>query len=110
MALHELCMERKAANLERWRKYGNNLCGLSEAVIRGAVTPGQEEGEQSAAVENDVAKEAVAPVADGEKAAVEVPVAEMDGLKVVESKEEAFVDAPVASLDKVAEAAPAVHA
>ncbi|KAK4051807.1 Phosphatidylinositol transfer protein (PITP) [Microbotryomycetes sp. JL201] len=42
MALHKLCMERRAANLERWRKYGNNKCGLSETVIRGAVVPGQE--------------------------------------------------------------------
>ena len=38
-ALVKLCDERKAANLERWRKYGDNKCGLSEAVIRGAIIP-----------------------------------------------------------------------
>lgn len=35
-------MERKAANLERWRKYGGGKCGLDEAVIRGARVPGEE--------------------------------------------------------------------
>ncbi|KAI5481682.1 CRAL/TRIO domain-containing protein [Pseudohyphozyma bogoriensis] len=39
-ALTKLCNERKAANLERWRKYGDGKCGLSEAVIKGAVVPG----------------------------------------------------------------------
>lgn len=38
-ALVKLCAERKAANLERWRKYGEGKCGLSETVIRGAVVP-----------------------------------------------------------------------
>lgn len=28
-------MERKAANLARWKQHGNNQCGLSEFVIRG---------------------------------------------------------------------------
>jgi len=32
-------MERKQANLERWRKYGQGRCGLDEAVIRGARVP-----------------------------------------------------------------------
>lgn len=41
-ALTKLCMERKAANLERWRKYGGGKCGLDEAVIRGARVPGEE--------------------------------------------------------------------
>ncbi|KAM0754643.1 CRAL/TRIO domain-containing protein [Meredithblackwellia eburnea MCA 4105] len=38
-ALSKLCAERKAANFARWQKYGNGKCGLSESVIRGAVTP-----------------------------------------------------------------------
>lgn len=37
----KLCLERKAANLARWRQYGNDRCGLDEAVIRGAYVPGQ---------------------------------------------------------------------
>jgi len=37
-ALDKLCAERRAANLERWKKYGAGKCGLSEAVIRGALT------------------------------------------------------------------------
>ncbi|BGO90150.1 hypothetical protein NBRC10512_002543 [Rhodotorula toruloides] len=41
-ALTKLCMERKAANLERWRKYGEGKCGLDEAIIRGARVPGQQ--------------------------------------------------------------------
>lgn len=40
-ALTKLCLERKAANLERWRQYGNDRCGLDEAVIRGAYVPGE---------------------------------------------------------------------
>ncbi|GAA6055475.1 hypothetical protein JCM3770_002846 [Rhodotorula araucariae] len=41
-ALTKLCMERKAANLERWRQYGGGKCGLDEAIIRGGRIPGQE--------------------------------------------------------------------
>ena len=44
-ALDKLCAERRVANLERWRKYGGGRCGLSEAVIRGAVTPNGKEGD-----------------------------------------------------------------
>lgn len=40
-ALNDLCMERKRANQERWRQYGDGKCGLSEAVIRGAIVPDQ---------------------------------------------------------------------
>lgn len=62
-ALTKLCMERKAANLERWRKYGNNLCGLDEAIIRGARVPGQEaNGEKAVATqEADVDATPAAP-------------------------------------------------
>ena len=38
-ALTKLCFERKAANLERWRRYGNGKCGLDEAVIKGGRRP-----------------------------------------------------------------------
>ncbi|GAA5884608.1 hypothetical protein JCM6882_005320 [Rhodosporidiobolus microsporus] len=39
-ALTKLCFERKAANLERWKKFGNGACGVDEAIIRGARVPG----------------------------------------------------------------------
>ena len=38
-ALTKLCAERKQAALDRWRKFGNDQCGLSEVVIRGAILP-----------------------------------------------------------------------
>ncbi|BGP23339.1 Phosphatidylinositol transfer protein (PITP) [Rhodotorula toruloides] len=67
-ALTKLCMERKAANLERWRKFGENRCGLDEAIIRGARVPGQEaNGKQEVATEEtDVdAAPASAPAENG---------------------------------------------
>ncbi|ORY79359.1 CRAL-TRIO domain-containing protein [Leucosporidium creatinivorum] len=118
MALHQLCMERKAANLERWRKYGEDRCGLSEVVIRGATVPGQEDAEKTA-VELSPAgslKGANGAAVVGEKEAATVPieepvpVEEMKQLAVDEKEPEDFVDAPVASKEAVAEAAPAVHA
>ncbi|GAA5976753.1 hypothetical protein JCM10908_005620 [Rhodotorula pacifica] len=61
-ALTKLCLERKAANLERWRKYGNNQCGLDEAVIRGAYVPGEKhDSSRVAAQEGDVAGRSSAP-------------------------------------------------
>lgn len=60
-ALTKMCMERKAANLERWRKYGENRCGLDEAVIRGAYAPGEQHQAQAAAQEGDVAGRSSAP-------------------------------------------------
>ncbi|POY72556.1 hypothetical protein BMF94_4383 [Rhodotorula taiwanensis] len=60
-ALTKMCMERKAANLERWRKYGENKCGLDEAVIRGAYAPGEQHQAQAAAQEGDVAGRSSAP-------------------------------------------------
>lgn len=36
-ALEKLCAAKKAANFARWVQYGEGRCGLSEAVIRGAV-------------------------------------------------------------------------
>lgn len=44
-AITKLCQERKAANLQRWKKFGNGKCGLSESTIRGAVTPVYQAGE-----------------------------------------------------------------
>lgn len=115
MALHQLCMERKAANLERWRKYGNDRCGLSEAVIRGATVPGQGDGEQTA-VETSPEGSVKGAAVSSEKAAAVAPLEEtapayqMKQLSVDEKASEDFVDAPVASKEEVAEAAPAVHA
>ncbi|GAA6038889.1 hypothetical protein JCM8097_000556 [Rhodosporidiobolus ruineniae] len=40
-ALTKLCEERKAANFARWQKFGEGRCGLDEAIIRGARTPGE---------------------------------------------------------------------
>jgi len=108
MALHQLCVERKAANLERWRKYGDDRCGLSEAVIRGATVPGQEDGDKTA-----VEASPEGSVVGDKKVVTEeapLPVAEMNQVSVAEKDSEGFVDAPVASVEKVAEAAPAVHA
>ncbi|GAA5821281.1 hypothetical protein JCM11251_004551 [Rhodosporidiobolus azoricus] len=50
-ALTKLCMERKAANLERWKKYGNGVCGVDEAIIRGARVPGSEGGKGKVAAQ-----------------------------------------------------------
>ncbi|KAK4705494.1 hypothetical protein P7C70_g693, partial [Phenoliferia sp. Uapishka_3] len=38
-AIVKLCSERKTANQARWAQYGDNKCGLSEAIIRGAILP-----------------------------------------------------------------------
>ncbi|SCZ99006.1 BZ3500_MvSof-1268-A1-R1_Chr3-1g05760 [Microbotryum saponariae] len=51
----KMCEERRAANLDRWRKYGKGLCGLSELVIRGAQVPeGGDEGGERKDVESKV--------------------------------------------------------
>lgn len=122
MALHKLCTERKAANLERWRKFGDNKCGLSEAIIRGAVTPGGVKANDTATAaptEERKVVDGAAPSAPARETteAVEqpptapVPVAELEKLSLSdEKKADDFVDAPVASLETVAAAAPAVHA
>lgn len=34
-ALVALCAERKAANLERWRQFGEGKCGVEEKIIKG---------------------------------------------------------------------------
>ncbi|TKA57499.1 hypothetical protein B0A53_00730 [Rhodotorula sp. CCFEE 5036] len=62
-ALTKLCLERKAANLERWRQYGNDRCGLDEAVIRGAYVPGEKHDPTKgvAEKEGDVAGRSSAP-------------------------------------------------
>ena len=59
----KLCLERKAANLERWRQYGNDRCGLDEAVIRGAYVPGEKHDPTKgvAEKEGDVAGRSSAP-------------------------------------------------
>ncbi|GAA6002228.1 hypothetical protein JCM10207_003136 [Rhodosporidiobolus poonsookiae] len=73
-ALTQLCAERKAANLERWRKYGEGLCGLDEAIIRGARTPGEEGAKAPSVAEKEAdlqGSDAPVPAA----AAVEPPTA-----------------------------------
>lgn len=59
----KLCLERKAANLARWRQYGNDRCGLDEAVIRGAYVPGEKHDPTKgvAEKEGDVAGRSSAP-------------------------------------------------
>lgn len=77
-ALTKLCDERKAENLARWRQYGENKCGLSESIIRGAVVPGAE------AVKVPTAGGEVEPV-EGEVEFVDAPIAEKEELvKAVE--------------------------
>ncbi|KAM0788431.1 hypothetical protein ACM66B_001566 [Microbotryomycetes sp. NB124-2] len=123
MALHKLCMERRAANLDRWRKYGENKCGLSETVIRGAIVPGQESTVAAATVtaepetvsspteshvdpvfdedpqrQSSVATSTATTVAGDDEA----PLDEMSNLKLAGgANREVFVDAPVASEDAV---------
>lgn len=38
-ALAKLCRERKAERFQRWEKFGNGKCGLSETILSGAVVP-----------------------------------------------------------------------
>ncbi|SCV74158.1 BQ2448_6590 [Microbotryum intermedium] len=42
----KMCEERRTANLERWRKYGKGVCGVSELIIRGAQVPEGQEGSE----------------------------------------------------------------
>lgn len=64
--LTKMCDEIKAANLGRWRKYGEGKCGLSEAVIRGAVIPGQEQAEVKEGEANSNTSTVVAGLERGE--------------------------------------------
>mgnify|MGYP001593419801 CR=1 FL=1 len=93
-ALVQLCDERKAANLDRWRKYGDGKCGLSEAVIRGAITPGAEAPEP--ATESTTS---TIVAGDAEKAAVSPTLSTDEG---------EFVDAEVAGVDDLEKAVKSV--
>lgn len=138
-ALTKLCFERKAENLERWRKYGENRCGLDEAVIRGAHVPGEkhdttqvarEEGDVDAEngkeVPNSSAEEAGAAGAEppteqlaqtsisdegsSETTAVNAGAAGNNAAAPPATPgDEKFVEAPLASPAAVDKAAPAIH-
>lgn len=66
-ALTKLCQERKAANLERWRLYGEGKCGLSETVIRGASSPEKTELAHSPAATIIAEESAGRPLITGDK-------------------------------------------
>ncbi|GAA5855526.1 hypothetical protein JCM8547_007872 [Rhodosporidiobolus lusitaniae] len=138
-ALTKLCAERKAANLKRWEQYGENRCGLDEAVIRGARVPGEASAAAAGGgVEADVggakkANDVVASSGVPAASAAEPPTAQLaatslNGTNGEESSsssagttiapppeevgtpgEEKFVDAPVASKQAVEAAVPAVN-
>ncbi|KAL8286365.1 hypothetical protein RQP46_004382 [Phenoliferia psychrophenolica] len=90
-ALTKLCNERKAANLERWRKYGDNKCGLSEAVIRGAVTPDGQPGEAAAA-------SSASTIVAGEQEKAPALSALSPTLSALSGGDDEFVDAQEASV------------
>ncbi|KAK4058441.1 Phosphatidylinositol transfer protein (PITP) [Microbotryomycetes sp. JL221] len=138
-ALHKLCMERRTANLERWRQYGDNKCGLSETIIRGAVIPGndqqsptdsktdQQEQQHSTTVEKEESEQpehpsskttSTATTVTGDDDDVIVPSSDVANLKLntttttdlSDNKKEVFVDAPIASEEAVKVAVPAAAA
>lgn len=135
-ALTKLCAERKAANLKRWEQYGENRCGLDEAIIRGARVPGQAPG-VAEGVEGDVSGANTPSLVKGQELGNghmngngEVPTAQLSAISlngvsaaksnvvddtppgvVTPGAELAeFVDAPVASKAAVEEAAPGLVA
>ncbi|GAA5954211.1 hypothetical protein JCM21900_006963 [Sporobolomyces salmonicolor] len=125
-ALTKLCMERKAANLNRWRKWGEGRCGLDEAVIRGAREP-RGSGAQTTELDHDEAQkvpptEELAAVSlhdsghdsvDQDKNAASAG-GSPEGTVVADEpgtsggSGDKFVDAPVASASAVERAAPAL--
>ncbi|BGP14593.1 hypothetical protein JCM10213_001941 [Rhodosporidiobolus nylandii] len=131
-ALTQLCAERKAANLERWKRYGGGVCGCDEAIIRGARAPG-EEPHSARGVEADVTGPGAAKAEHAVAASdVQPPTAQLAGVSLgapvdngtsssgattlaghgddlATPGEEKFVDAPVATKEAVADAQPALH-
>ncbi|GAA5836098.1 hypothetical protein JCM9279_002192 [Rhodotorula babjevae] len=126
-ALTKLCMERKQANLERWRKYGQGRCGLDEAVIRGARVPegaaGPAADSAAASVEPPTEQLAAASLGGGSTdsghaasttteasdATLAAPPALSNAIPTTPGAEpDKFVDAPVAPQAAVEKAVPSV--
>lgn len=47
-AIVALCAERKAANLDRWRKFGGGKCGIEERIIKGIAERAPADGGEAA--------------------------------------------------------------
>ncbi|GAA5843316.1 hypothetical protein JCM5353_005272 [Sporobolomyces roseus] len=124
-ALTKLCMERKRANFERWKRFGGGVCGVDEAIIRGGKKiEGEEEEEvptkgmqavkledekegttsngNASSSEEGTGRESSAPTAATTTTGIDK--ATTPGL------DDKFVDAPIAPKEAVEKAVPALTA
>lgn len=64
MHLHEMTKKKREANMERWRQYGGNKCGLSEFIIKGG---NQQDETTTEAKSSDLTdnKSVLAPISNG---------------------------------------------